>query len=320
MKNKRKLYYAIAVILILSLATFCEEYIRHNQTDDIADTVEIVYVDKLPEDLLSDDTNLQMFFFDVGQADSTLIMDNGTVMLIDAGEDRNGKLLANYISELGISYIDYIIGTHDHADHIGGLDKIIDEFDIGEVYMPITSTENGSVEYKEVIESLKNKEKAIQKVEKGDSFEIGDATGIVMFVDNDEPKNVNNSSIIMQVTLDENNYLFMGDAEKAIENLGNSKNAEEKIEWTKVDVLKVGHHGSNTSSTQKFLNITSPQIAIISVGKGNRYRHPSESVINRLIKIGAEIYRTDELGTIHLENVNGENIINILKTNIQGVK
>ena len=223
-------------------------------------------------------------------------------MLIDGGNDANGEELVKYIKSQKISKIDIIIATHLHADHIGGLDDIIDNFDIGTIYMPDNMNTDKQVE--ELLDSMERKKLQYKIPQIGDKFNIGQAKCEVMSIDN-ETKNLNNSSIVIQMNYIEQSYLFMGDSEKEVEN---------SREWNKVNVLKVGHHGSNSSSTEKFLNQVRPEVAIISVGLNNKYKHPSVDVLNRLINLNATIYRTDSDGSILLESDGKQRIIKKIQT------
>lgn len=250
-----------------------------------------------------DESKLQIIYFDVGQADSTLIMNNGKTILIDGCNDSDGDNLVKYIKSQEISKIDTVIATHLHADHIGGLDDIIDNFDIGTVYMPDTINTDKQVE--EFLDAMERKNLSYEVPEIGEKFKNGLADCEVMAIDN-EAKDINNSSIVIQMNYLEQSYLFMGDSEKEV---------EDSREWNKVNVLKVGHHGSNTSSTEKFLNQVKPEITIISVGLNNQYKHPSVEVLNRLKNLHTTIYRTDEDGSLLLESDGKQNIIKKIKTN-----
>ncbi len=246
---------------------------------------------------------LQIIYFDVGQADCTLVMNNGETILIDGGNDSNGDDLVKYIKSQEISRIDTIIATHLHADHIGGLDDIIDNFDIGIVFMP--DTINSSKQVEELLDAMERKNLNYEVPEVGEKFNNGLADCEVMAINNDA-KDLNNSSIVIQIDYLEQKYLFMGDSEKEV---------EDSRDWNEVNVLRVGHHGSNTSSTERFLNQVRPEIAIISVGLNNQYGHPSIEVLNRLNNLNTTIYRTDEKGSILLESDGKQNIIKKIKTN-----
>ena len=249
-----------------------------------------------------DESKLQIIYFDVGQADSTLIMNNGKTTLIDAGNDTDGDDLVKYIKSQKISKIDTVIATHLHADHIGGLDDIIDNFDIGTVYMPDTINTDKQVE--EFLDAMERKKLNYEVPEVGEKFKNGLADCEVMSIDN-KAKDLNNSSIVIQMNYLGQSYLFMGDSEKEVEN---------SRDWNKVNVLKVGHHGSNPSSTERFLNQVKPEIAIISVGANNQYKHPSTDVLTRLKSLNINIYRTNEYGSILLESNGMQNIVKKIKT------
>lgn len=234
------------------------------------------------EDLLID-------FIDVGQADSILIRNQDKVMLIDAGTNEAGETVVNYLKNLGIKKIDYLIGTHPHEDHIGGLDDVINNFDIGQIYMPKIETTTKTFE--DVLEAIENKNLTITAPNKGDKIELGQAVGEFMTEPILDEDNLNVSSLVLRLEFGNTSYLFMGDAEE--EN-------EETIRWPKTDVLKVGHHGSSTSSSESFLEQVQPKYAIIMAGKDNSYGLPTQETINKLSNIGSEIYRTDEDGTIQM--------------------
>ena len=241
------------------------------------------------EDLLVD-------FIDVGQADSILIRNQDEVMLIDAGTNEAGETVVNYLEKLGITKINYLIGTHPHEDHIGGLDQVINNFDIEQIYMPKIETTTKTFE--DVLEAIENKNLTVIAPNKGDKIELGQAVGKFMTEPILDKDNLNLSSLVLRLEFGNTSYLFMGDAEE--EN-------EKTINWPKTDVLKVGHHGSNTSSGESFLEQVHPQYAIIMVGKDNSYGLPKQEIIDKLNNIGSEIYRTDEDGTIQIIS-DGNNI------------
>jgi competence protein ComEC len=237
---------------------------------------------------------IQIHFFDVGQADSILLISNNETMLIDAGTNEKGQTVVENIKNLGITKIDYLIGTHPHEDHIGGLDDVINNFEIGTIYMPKVQTNTKTFE--DVLDAISNKGLKITTPEKGDKFNVGNVECEIMLCDSElseKENNLNLSSIVIRAVYNKQSYLFMGDAE--------TKN-EQTRDWPQTNVLKVGHHGSNTSSSQSFLNQVMPQIAIIQVGKDNSYGHPKQAILNRIQKLGTTIYRTDEKGNILLES------------------
>ncbi len=252
--------------------------------------------------------NLDIYVFDVGQADSILVSCNGKYMLIDAGNNADGKLIVKELQDMGITTIDYLIGTHAHEDHIGGMDDVIDNFNIKNFYMP--SKQYTSATYKSVVKSANNKNLKIVSPKIGDKFNLGNAVCEVMSIDNTADE-LNLTSIVIEVTHGENKFLFMGDAE--IEN-------EESRLWDDVDVLKVGHHGSRTSTSEDFIEQTKPEVAIISLGKNNSYGHPHKEVKELLEEYDISIYRTDTEGTIHVVSDGEKYKIDSLDIHLDGDK
>lgn len=238
------------------------------------------------------DGNLTVYFIDVGQADSILITNNNHNMLIDAGNNEDGEQVVNFIKDKKIEKLDYVVGTHPHEDHIGGLDDVINsDIQIEKVLMPKMQTNTKTFE--DVLDAIQNKGLKITAPKKGDTYSLGDASLEVMTDSIENKKNLNLSSITLLMKYGNNSFLFMGDAEK--EN-------EQTRQWPNVDVLKVGHHGSKTSSSQEFLNQTKPKISIIMAGVGNNYGLPKQEILDRLNNMGSKIYRTDESGTIIIKS------------------
>lgn len=295
-ESKEKLKSLLIVFFILIILSILgvefeeiEAFIYNNET-----VINKVTAEESENVVLEGEDILQIHFFDVGQADSTLLISNNKTMLIDAGNNEDGTLIVNNIKRLGIQKLDYVIGTHPHEDHIGGLDDVILNFDIGTIYMPKIQTNTKTFE--DVLDAIESKGLKVTSPKQGDIFNIGDAKCEIMLAgtgSKEEQENLNLSSIVIRTTYKEQSYLFMADSEQ--EN-------ESSRSWMQTNVLKVGHHGSSTSSSKRFLNQVLPQISIISVGEDNDYNHPHDEVINRLEKIGTLIYRTDEKGNILLES------------------
>ena len=231
-------------------------------------------------DFNNDDLNV--LFMYVGQADSTFIKYKNKTMLIDAGNNEDGNNIVKFLKSKGINKLDYIVGTHYDEDHIGGLDDVINNLDIGKFYLS-NGGELGP-NYYNLEKAAKKKNLAIIIPKVGDKIDFGDVNMEVMSAAKFDGKSDNNASVVIKAEYGKRKYLFMGDLEKQ---------EESKRKWTEVDVLKAGHHGSNTSSSQEFLNQTKPKYVFISAGKNNKYRLPNVKAIDRIERTGAKIFRTD---------------------------
>lgn len=240
---------------------------------------------------------LRVQYIDVGQGDCSLIeLPNGQIMVIDAGNNPDGKLISSYLRQLEIEKIDYLVGTHPHEDHIGGLDVLIQDFAIGALYMPKVSEKQvpTTKTYEDVLNAAADKKLKIKTARAGVTILDDAGVKIELIAPNSGSyQELNSYSAVVKITFGEKRFLFMGDAEKDSE-----REILEKRFDVKADVLKLGHHGSSTSSSLDFLWAVAPQAAVISCGKNNDYGHPHTETIDALqqLKIGA--YRTDEEGTI----------------------
>lgn len=234
--------------------------------------------------------NMKVHYIDVEEGDSIFIeLPNEKTMLIDAGEAVEGKKVINYIKQLGYSNIDYVVGTHPHTDHIGGLAQVINSFDVGKIYMPkVIST---SKTYENLLNIISMKGLKIQTAKVGINI-INENNLLIDIIapNNDSYSDLNNYSVVIKITHKNRKFIFMGDAETISEN--------EILTDVTADIVKVGHHGSNTSSGQNFVDRVNAKYAIISVGSDNNYNHPNMNIVNRWENSGAKVYRTDLSGTI----------------------
>lgn len=281
--NKKTIINIIVGIAIIFYIIFNSDIVNEiNKTmasvANVSDTEEKVEVDG----------DITVSFIDVGQADSILIRTNGHNMLIDAGNNSDGEKLVSYFNNLGITNFDYVIGTHAHEDHIGGMDDIIENFDIDTFYMPDATTTTKTFE--DVLDAIISKNMSINIPKIDDEFYL-DSAKIKIIYAGDKTNDLNDSSIVLKLTYGNNSFLFTGDATSNVEKVILSKDI-------KADVLKVGHHGSQYSSTNEFLNVVNPKYGVISAGKNNNYGHPTKETLDKLINNNIKIYRTDQDGTI----------------------
>lgn len=248
---------------------------------------------------IPEDSNVTVHFIDVGQADATLIKSSFGNILIDGGENDTEDNLVSYIKSQNIETLDYVIATHPHSDHIGGLDKIIDTFEVKNVFMP-KATHTTST-FKKLVTSIKNKQLKAKVPIPGENFSVGDVKFTILAPNSATYENLNNYSIVLKMEYGTTSFLFSADAEALSEKEILSKGFD-----ISADVYKVGHHGSSTSSSENFVNAINPKIAVISSGKGNDYGHPHKETMKLLQDKNLIIYRTDKIGTVVLRTDGSE--------------
>jgi beta-lactamase superfamily II metal-dependent hydrolase len=247
-----------------------------------------------------DQADIKVHYIDVGQGDCELILAGDTSVLIDAGEAEYGEKVTEYLSSLNIKKLDYVVATHPHSDHIGGLPDVINSFEIGKILMPkitgdMTPT---SKSYENLLNAIKSKGLKATAAKAGLKYTLpvsDEKNAVIEFVAPAKEKydSLNNYSAVIKLTYGDVSFLFTGDAENEAEKdiLASKANIS-------ADILKVGHHGSSSSSSKAFLDAVNPKLCIISVGEENSYNHPNAKTIERLNTFTDQIYRTDLNGTV----------------------
>lgn len=228
-------------------------------------------------------------FIDVGQGDCEFIeLPNGKCMLIDAGERNCAEAVISYINKLKYKKLDYVVVTHAHSDHMGGMNEVIRSFDVGRIFMPKAG--NNTLSYEKLLQAVSDKGLKIKAAKAGVTVCSDEGLLVELIAPVRDYDDLNNTSAVVKITFGDNVFLYMGDAE--------SESESDITADVSCDVCKVGHHGSNSSSTADFVSRTHAKYAVISVGADNSYGHPKEKVIKRWESFGAQILRTDILGTI----------------------
>lgn len=240
-----------------------------------------------PSDVTED---LTVHFLDIGQGDCTLLTQGEHAMLIDAGDNDQGTKVQSYLEYLGISSLDYLVLTHPDADHIGGADVVIYKFDCNTILMPERKTDTRT--YDDVIQAMKSKDYTAIHPEVGDHYAFGESSFTILSPARNY-EDSNDCSIVLRLTHGSNTFLFTGDAEEEAESDMLASGMD-----LSADVLKVGHHGSHTSTSDAFLDAVSPTYAVISCETGNSYGHPHAETLNKLRAAGVQMFRTDDQGTI----------------------
>lgn len=290
--RKKKLTKALLAIIILVLVIIVETVITSDkQQEPEQPNISNSQTQEQPTEVTGE---LKLHMIDVGQADSFLFVKGDEVALVDCGTRSTGKDAVEYIKSLGITRIDYVFGTHPHDDHMGGMYDIITNFEIGKIIIP--QVKEGQVTanwYIKLMKQIVERNYEVEYSKTGNEYSLGDAKIQIVWQSELEQDNVNNYSNIIKVCFGDMDVLMTGDAETEIE--------EEVLRsgvQIDAEILKVGHHGSDTSSSDIFLDDVNPDYGLISCKVGNKYEHPTKDTIEKLQQREVEVYRTDECGTV----------------------
>lgn len=283
--TKTVLYVMIAIIALLCAGFFV----------DPEELAKFAGVGNSNSDGVSEE--LTVHFIDVGQGDSILITAGEDSMLIDCGEIGKASVVENYLASQGVDQLDYVIGTHPHSDHMGCMDEIVNYYDIGELILPhLPAKDVPTTKYFErFLDAAEARGLNMTEAKVGRKISLGDGECEIIAPCSEKYSNTNNYSVGVIIRHGENSFLLTGDAEASAE-----KEMLESGRLADVDVYKAGHHGSDTSSSDGFLDKISPETAVISCGTGNSYGHPSKSTLDKFAERGIEVYRTDLSGTVKI--------------------
>lgn len=286
--GKNKVYYLTVFAIIFVICSLLIKDDGANNKDNVS-TVE-------------NTKDLEVHYIDVGQGDSILIKFKDEAMLIDAGESVQSKKVVTFLREHNVKSLKYVVATHPHSDHIGGLSDIIYAFETENIILPKVTTTTKTFE--NLLRSIKDNNVNVIEPVKGNKYNLGDATFTILAPIDKEYENLNNYSVVLRMLYKNSSFMFTGDIETLVE-----EQILDNFDGIETTVLKVSHHGSKTSSSEAFIEDVSPKICIIEVGKNNTYNHPNESVVSRLKKYANYIYRTDENSNISVYT--DGNVINV---------
>ena len=287
----RKLILAVAALCLAAVYPLQEQLTDGGGDSRGAGNAAAEDVSAAASDVFRDGSTLEVHFLDVGQGDATLIRCGEAAMLIDAGNNSWGDDVRDYLEYQSIGDLDYVIGTHPDADHIGGLDVVMEAFDCGTVIMP--DYEKDTQTYTDVTDVMEEKGYELTLPQVGTVYELGEAAFTIVAPNGEYGDNANDYSVGILLEHGENRFLLTGDAEEDSE----ADMLDNGIDLS-ADVLKAAHHGSRTANTEAFLERVNPEYVVISCGEGNSYGHPHAEVLNRLREMGIKVFRTDEEGTV----------------------
>ena len=238
------------------------------------------------------DGKLKVFFIDCGQGDAILVQSpQGQHMLIDGGPKEEGKNIVGFLQDQGVEKLEVVVGTHPHSDHIGGLAAIINSFPVEKVYLPRVTHNTDA--FAALLDAVKKQNLKISTARQGGEIPLAGIKACFLAPIRDDYDELNNYSAVIRMEHGEKRFIFTGDAEELSES--EMLAGKQKLD---ADVLKVGHHGSSSSTSPQFLQAVAPQYAVIMCGADNDYGHPHKETLTALEEAGVEVYRTDLDGTV----------------------
>ncbi len=291
-RGNTKKFITISIILLAVIFAFTVEFLDKKNGGAWKNTYKNLWLidnySEMPE------SELAVYFLDVDQSDCSILMNSGKVLMIDTGTPDQITKIREALQSLGISKIDYLIITHQHDDHMGGAADIIKNYEVSNIIMPKLSKVNmvTTKAYENLLNTIKERQVHAIAAEPNLTFYLGNAECTVL-APLSQDENLNNMSAVTKVTFGSTSFIFQGDAEKKVETALLSNGAD-----VSADVIKVGHHGSKTSSSKKYIEAVSPKVAIISCGVQNSYGHPHSVTLDTLKNAGADTYITYEYNSL----------------------
>lgn len=285
-RKQRQILSRVGGVILLAMLFFT---IYHN-----------ISIQEVETNTVNQTGSMEVHFIDVGQGDAILVEADNAAMLIDAGESNKSSVVTKYLDSQHITKLDYVIGTHPHSDHIGGLNTVLNTYEINKVLLPdvIHTTKT----YENVLDTIEKRNLSVTKAQVGNLYYLGSASFTILAPNSDNYEDMNNYSIVIRLKYGDSTFLLTGDAEALSEKEMLSSGMD-----LSADVLKLGHHGSAYSSCEDFLDAVKPSYAVISLGKDNEYGHPHQRTLRSIHDRNIKLYRTDLQGSI-IFNTNGKTI------------
>lgn len=286
----KKIFTTIIAIVIVAIAS-----VFGIDLSDILDTGKTEGVQtSINNSIENVEGTLILTMIDVGQADAFLFEHDGMTALVDCGTRHDGDDIIKFLNEKGIEKLDFVFGTHPHDDHMGGMLEVITNIQVGKIIIPdVEENKATSNWYESLILELASGEYDVEYAKEDSIYYVGDAKFHILTQLEEYNGDLNNYSAIMKVSFGEMDVIMTGDAETVVE-----KVAIDSGKNLSAEILKVGHHGSDTSSSKEFLDAIAPDYALISVGLGNKHEHPIKSTMDKLLERNIDVFRTDESGTV----------------------
>ncbi len=303
--KERRIWAYVVIALFFMFIIWYEYYsAQQEENHENADNYHVEIIDE-PIAIIPEGEVLNVHMINCKQADAFLFEQNGQYGLIDCGTRSTGKDVVNYLNNQGVEELQFVVGTHPHDDHMGGMEAVIDNFRCNQIYIP--KVEKGLITtnwYISLMKKIKTKKLKVTNPKFGDEFNLEDAIFKVVgqLTPEEAGQNVNNYSTVIKVSFGQMDILMTGDAEVPVERKMLESNVSLQCE-----ILKAGHHGSNTSTSEEFFQKVSPEYALISCGIGNKYNHPCEETLLKFEKSNTIVYRTDESGDVVI-TVSSDNI------------
>lgn len=282
----KDIYKLLSMLMVVLMVCGCQSS-KAYESADLKMNVDV----PIKDESNSSDKLLDIYFLDTGNSDCIFINAEQNV-LIDAGDNNDEEYIVDFLNQLGIEKIDYLINTHPDADHSGGLDAVIEHFEIGTVFISNGSADSKT--YRDFVNAAVESGLSPSVPLKDKLFYLQEEM-FMRFYNTEAQGSGNEVSLIVELVYKDESFLFMGDAERAQE-------LSVLSELKDVDLIKIGHHGSRTSTSNELLAKVMPEYAVILCGKDNSYGHPHQEVLDRLIAYGVTIYRSDLQGMIHVQS------------------